>query len=276
MNCIRKALILLFLISLKGLSASEGCCYCCPELEEEEICYYTPTHFFFVGPEAYYSHRVKEGGTRQSGALVGARASYDRVKRMGFYWGLEGAYATGKIRGHTGRGAHIVSELTDAEVEGRIGYTLQMCNSWKPSITPFVGLGYFEQTNRFKSPSPVRLHFRDSFKYSTIGFLSSFQLFCDLSVGANFKVKYPTDSRSRVSHDPEHPHSTLLANDERQYELAIPLIYQYCWKDEIELFVSLVPFFQYRHFGGYENYPYDYIDTKYYNVGSRLLIGFGF
>jgi len=142
-------------------------------------------------------------------------------------------------------------------------------------VTPFVGYGYFSQTNNFRAPSPVQLHFHDTFEYSTVGFLSSINFLPYLKTGINFKVKHMVNGRSKVSHDPDNESSTLIMEDEDQYALDIPITYTLCWK-ESDVYISLVPFFQYRHYGGHENFPFDFIETRFYNLGARLLIGFYF
>lgn len=276
-----KSLLFIFtmfcLIFSQGLEAYENAYpleYEYPDDDDQDFrdCY---GNTICCGPIFYHTRRIKKGGTKQSGYMYGFQASYDRIKNYCFYWGLHGYYAEGDIKGRTGRGAPLSSELADAEIEGRIGYTVGLDNCYLPSFTPFIGFGYFHQTNRFRHPSPVKFHFQDYFKYTTIGFLSSFYPLDYLKVGLNFRAKFMIEGKSRVSHDPDNHNLILLMDDEVQYSLDLPLTYFLCWKGS-DVFVSLIPFAELRHYGGYENYPFDFIETRFVNIGGKFLFGTSF
>lgn len=211
----------------------------------------------------------------QKGYLYGVRGGYDHIKRFKFYGGIEGNYATGRIKGHTGGGSPISSQLTDAEIEIRGGYTLACKYSFKPSITPFIGFGYFCQKNNFSDPSPLHLHFRDTFKYVVAGFLSQFSPTPCLDVGIVFKAKYMIDGKSKVSHDPDFSSVTLRMEERTQYSVDLPITYLFSFCDQ-PLTASLEPFYQYRNYGGLENYPFNFIKTKFINFGARALLGYSF
>jgi hypothetical protein len=234
-----------------------------------------PQHLFYLGPEAYYLRRAKEGGTKQHGVLYGVRGGYDRIKRYRLYWGIEGYYATGRIRGRSANHHKLVSDLQDSEIEGRLGYTFQGKTGLCASFTPFGGAGYFYQINKFRKPSPLNLHFRDTFSYAVVGFLSNFTVKPCLKVGVNFKVKYMLNGRSKIQKDPDFEDHTIQMTNKEQYSLDLPMSYAFylrqCYFD-----LSFVPFFQYRHYGGRENFPFDFIDTKFWVYGARLLFYYSF
>ncbi|MBS0622816.1 MAG: hypothetical protein JSR80_07665, partial [Verrucomicrobia bacterium] len=54
------------------------------------------------GPEVYHLERTRAGGI-QEGWLFGCRGSYDRIRSNGFYFGGEGHYGKGSLRGHSRR-----------------------------------------------------------------------------------------------------------------------------------------------------------------------------
>lgn len=265
---------LLLFFSLNPLLAQD-----CSEWQETECpqnceakC---PQHLLYVGPEVYYMRRAKEGGTKQHGVLGGVRIGYDRIKRYRLYWGVEGYYAAGTLKGKSASKARIVSNVRDSEIEGRFGYTFHRKTGFCASFTPFGGYGYFYQTNNFRKSSPIPLHFRDHFQYAVAGFLSNLFINPSLSIGANFKVKFMIEGKSEVRNDPEFENTNLLMNNKEQYSLDLPINYALCFNERF-FDLSVVPFFQYRHYGGRENYPFDFIDTKFWVYGARLLFYYSF
>src|SRR5204862_454619 len=98
---------------------------------------------------------TREGGASQSGCLYGVRGSFERIGRYKWYLGIEGLYGRGAINGHSGSGVKLKSTLTDRFIEGRFGYTFQAKCRLIPSFTPFIGYGYADETNHYKSPSPL-------------------------------------------------------------------------------------------------------------------------
>lgn len=234
------------------------------------ICH-TPSHQFYIGPEIYHVRLTRGGGAHQDGMLYGGRLGYDRIKRYGWYWGVDALYATGELTGKNGGGHRIKSNFTDTSVEGRFGYTFKCKTGYRPSFTPFIGAGYFVQRNNFKHPSPIPAHFRTTFAYGTAGFLSQISINPCWDIGVNFKVRYPYDPKCHISHDPEVDNSTQTIAEKIQYRVELPVTYHtgYCCD---RVLVSCVPFYEYRHFGEHPNYPFDFYDTKFNNYG--LLIKF--
>lgn len=225
-------------------------------------------HQFYIGPEAYYLLRSKEGGTKQQGYAVGLRASYDRIKRYGYYWGIEGFYAAGRLTGKSGRGVHLKSLMRDASVEGRIGYTFQQKCGHQFSFTPYIGYGYFWETNKFTHPSNLRIKARNTFDYIALGFLSNMKVCPQLSAGINFKTRFMFDAKCRITSDPEFDDMDQNIGNKNQYRVELPLTYQFC---ESELFdVALVPFYEFRHYGEHINFPFDFLETKFNIVGVNL------
>lgn len=222
---------------------------------------------FYAGPEVYKVVRWRDGGTKQCGRSDGVRIGVDRICNRGLYLGADAFYSQGLLKGHTGRGARLRSELTDTIVEGRIGYTIAQATPRLHTMTFFAGYGYFYETNDFTPPSRLPVKFTNTFKYPVVGFLAGFNFTPMVSIGLNFKMKFMQDGQTKVSEDPLFPDVTLMMNDETQYRLEVPLSFFQCWR---RCFVALIPFYEHRHFGGREGFPFDFIDTKFSLTGARF------
>lgn len=225
-------------------------------------------HQFVIGPEWYYVDRVKCGGTKQNGNLFGVRLGYDRLKRFGFYWGIDGLIAHGRLKGHAGSGHKLHSRLTDSSVEGRLGFTFQQKTGWQCALTPYAGVGYFNETNKFKHPSPVTAHFKTYFPYAAVGFLSWMHPCDRVELGLNFKAKIPFEPKCRVTNDPEHKRVTQRIDERMHYRVELPLTYRLSCDGHTG--VSLIPFYEYRKYDHYPNFPFNFIKTIYNNYGLTL------
>lgn len=223
---------------------------------------------FYIAPEWYHLTRTKTGGTKLHGDPIGVRIGYDRLKRFGWYFGVEGAYSSGTLKGKSGLKNSLKSHFTDANIEGRFGYTLQQKEGFQASFTPFIGLGYDVEKNNFKDPSPIHLHFKTKFPYGTAGFLSWAHIAPQWELGLNFKVKAPYDTSCHVSHDPKGEPVTQKVADRLHYRLDLPITYRIGCSEHMAL--SLVPFFDARLFGGHPNYPYNYIKTTLRSWGLNF------
>ncbi len=229
-------------------------------------------HRVWIAPQAYHMERLRKGGTYQSGWLGGIRGCIERDVVNGFYWGVEGAWAQGPLSGHTSSGRKIKSDMTEAEVEGRIGVTLGGGSQYFATITPFVGGGYYEGANSYVSPSPLTIKATTAYEFFTAGFLSKVWYEDLFSVGFNFKVRQMNEAKEKISHDPDRSNSTMLIGDRQGWIAELPLTTELFWNgDPFEL--GLVPFYEKRHYGGQENHPTDFYSTKYYIYGLRLLLG---
>ncbi|MCX6995151.1 MAG: hypothetical protein NTY13_04960 [Chlamydiae bacterium] len=218
-----------------------------------------------IGPEAYYVERTRASGTYQSGVLYGGQIAWNRLKKWGLYMGMDTYVASGIIKGYNFKKKALKSTLLDWQLEGRIGFNF-------PYITLFSGYGYLGENINFIEPSPTTFHYRDSIKYIPIGFLSLFNINTQYSVGLNAKAKWMTEGRSRISNDPRNAPLNLLMGNEWQYRVDLPFNYNFLKTLE----VSFSPFYEFRHYGNYENYPYVFVDTKYQIWGSQLNISYFF
>lgn len=231
--------------------------------------------FINVGPEVYGIKRLKQGGTYQNGRMDGLRAGFDRIKSYGWYLGADYLYASGRLKGETVTGRTLKSVMTDQIFEVRGGFTLQQNTNGYPFFIPFLGAGHFKEINDFKPPSPLTCKFADSFNYAACGFLSGVNLNPLLSMGINFKVRLMLDGQSHVTNDPKfnEVHLTMLEETHYRVELPITLMPPNTLGDS---FFQLVPFYEFRHFGGREGFPFNFIDTKFHLYGLRASIIYGF
>lgn len=232
-------------------------------------------HRLAVGAEVYHSRRIKEGGSSQTGTPAGWYASYDRIRSNSLYWGCSGRMAWGRMYGHTGSGASIVSNLMDSEVQGRLGYTLQRTKGTQDALTLFVGYGYFDGTNNFQYPSPMTLNYRDYFTYSLVGFLASAKFTPNFRLSTSFQVQFMSDGKSKITNDPGYNDLVLKMGNRLQYQAEIPFTYLIS-NHYYHFELSLVPFLRYRDYGGRENYPFDFISTQYQIFGGRLEVAYIF
>lgn len=223
------------------------------------------------GPECYWVIRTKAGGTRQSGFMCGGRATYERIKRYGWYAGADILCASGTLDGKSGTENKIRSRLTDTNFEGRFGYTLQHKSNCGLSFTPFFGIGYFRETNNFTRPSDIPVHFRNTFSYFPFGFLSHIYLTSQFGVGVNFKLRYLFQHKNEVTHDPEHHSLCIHYQENLQYRVEVPLTYDKCIYNRLWQ-LKLVPFYEYRNYGPLANFPFDFIETKFKLCGAYLQV----
>lgn len=223
-----------------------------------DVC--TTHNRFTLGPEYVHVKRTRKGGTKQSGPLYGVRVGYDRLKRYGWYIGLEANYAKGTISGKTGNDSRIKSRFTDMWAEGRFGYTFQRKHGYQLAFTPFVGGGYATEINNFISPSPLHIHFRTKYPYMLGGFLASANICDSWNVGICFKTYFPFEPKCYVTNDPNHESVTQNIGERLQYRAEIPITYKLPCYERGSL--MLVPFYEYRHYGSHVNFPFDYFKTE--------------
>lgn len=229
----------------------------------------------YVGPDWYHVSRTKKGGAKQSGNLFGIRLGYDRFKRYGWYFGEEIRYAKGTLKGHLATGEKLNSQLTDCLVEGRLGYTFQQKRGIQLSFTPFLGIGYFNEQNNFSNSSLIPIHCRTHFTYGALGFFS-WAHYCNFELGLNFTARLPYEPKCRVSNDPNHDSVTQNIKQQVQYRVELPLSYRPsdCFIGRYlrcgEGVISLVPYYEYRHYGAHPNYPFNFIKTEFQIWGATL------
>lgn len=240
------------------------------EKKEESTYCFSPLHHFSVGPEVYWLKRSRDGGTKQSGWMGGAHFNYQRLGRYKWYWGIDAGYAKGTLKGRTGNDEKLKSAFTDQHIEGRFGYSLQGKCNFIPSFTPFIGFGYFQDTNKFHAPSPMLLKFITTYRYFAFGFLASITPTDFLSLGLNFEGRAMIHARSKVTHDPDFDDASMIVGEKCNYRIEAPIT----WRCAERFTLALSPFYEYRQYGNRENHPFDFFDTKFRLYGATLFFSY--
>lgn len=235
----------------------------------------TLPYFLQIGPEIYHMNRLRDGGTQQSGMMDGIRVTAERKKFCSWYLGADYFYATGTLKGETGFGIPLHSQITDHIYEIRFGYNLYRKECEEAFFIPFGGWGKFKETNDFFRPSPLPCTFTDHFSYYTIGFLSGMKFNQLFGMGLNFKAKFMQNGQSEVSGDPNREDFTLIMQDELFLRVEVPFTLTPCntWLD---MFFTLSPFYEFRHFGGRDAFPFSFKDTKFHLYGANLSLTYHF
>lgn len=226
---------------------------------------------FSLGPEIYHMKRWRQGGTRQRGWLFGGRVRAERIKDFGWYVGLDGLYAEGELRGQTGSGFPLQSNVTDWMAAGRLGYAFKPSLESPNRFIPYWGYGYLAEKNQFKPPSRLTCTFHENFYFTSLGFLSSTNFTSLLSMGLNFEMRFMTEVQSEVTGDPLYNTVHFHVTKELQTRVEIPFAYS-----GENLGVTLSPFYEYRHFGGREGYPFNYLNTQFSLLGLMALATYQF
>lgn len=232
-------------------------------------------HAFAIGPEVYHLNKTKVGGSWQKGTIVGGRANYDYIKRYNIYWGAQIFYASGTINGKSTNGSDIRSQWSDAQIEGNIGYTFQYKECPHYSFTPFIGVGYFQEVNKFQSPSPLHVKFNTYFGYASYGFLSNMNITDELEIGFNARFRTPWEPRCKITNDPELDNLTQIVGTGFQYRLELPITYNLACICQ-QLFLRVTPFFEQREYGHSFNFPFDFTKTKITLIGGNIQAGYAF
>jgi hypothetical protein len=226
---------------------------------------------FGAGIEVSHMRRARAGGTEQNGRMEGYRLSYDLIKPSSIYVGVDHFHGQAPMRGYSGTGRPLYSIITDNITELRLGYTLQANARREAFFSPFTGYGFFKEQNDFLHPSTLTLTFTDRFNYIDAGFLSGINISRLVSLGVNFKLMFMLDGTSLISNDPQEEDLSLQMTNEINSRIELPIMAS-SGSRPIQLLVAAVPFAEFRHFGGKEGFPYDFIDTKFSLIGGRISI----
>ncbi|MCB1119596.1 MAG: autotransporter outer membrane beta-barrel domain-containing protein [Chlamydiia bacterium] len=217
------------------------------------------------GPTVYWLKRHRQGGAVQDGVMLGGRLAVERDIANGWFWGLDGAVAYGRLHGETGDDQRLKSRFLETKFEGNFGYAISdlFVSRWR--LTPFAGYTYYHNNNRFISPSPLQVRFEDDVHMAHLGLTIDRLCFDPFEFGLRFRFKWMLEGESHVKDDPVHSEVTLKMDEKYQFALELPIAIPACH-------LVIVPFYTYRHFGGRENFPFDFLDTKYHSVGAHIHI----
>lgn len=229
---------------------------------------------FQIGGTLTYLQREKSGGSKQYGVPGGLRFSFDRLKRYGWYIGVEGEALWGTLKGHNQADTTLRSHFRSFWGEGRLGYTFQMKSGTQASITPYIGGGFLEENNDFVDPSPLKIRFRTAAPYVAFGALAWMNLCCGFEAGLNIKCRLPIDPKCTTSNDPFHAMSRQIIGERVQYLIELPITYRL--NESGSCGITFSPFWSSRIYGGRINYPFDYLKTRLEFAGASVLLMFRF
>lgn len=268
MRQITAKFLFLFLLSTSLLLADDE--WCCEEFRPVP-----QGRIPSIGMEWSHINRTRDGGTKQDGNYFGGRLAFDRIQRYKFYYGGLATYGFSTLEGHQGSGAKIRSKYTAGQIEGSVGYTFQAKCFLTPWITPIIGYGYMYEKNAFKDPSPLTLTFTTRYGYIPFGILSGITVAKNFGIGLNVRLRWPYEPKCKITGDEENEDSTQIIEEKLGYRVEIPLLYAtnvWCRS----LLIGLTPFYELRHYGGKENFPFDFFDTKlrFYGVNLQVLYQF--
>lgn len=205
--------------------------------------------------------------------MYGGRLRYERIKEWSLYFGADISYAEGRLRGESGSESKIYSNLIDTSLEGRLGYTFCFHFQYKFLFTPFLGIGYFWEKNNFRHPSPIPVHFRNTFSYLPIGFETSIT-FNRWEIGFRVTSRHIWKHAVKVTQDPNFDKMQLHYIEKTQYRLEAPITFfsEYFCQNQIRF----TPFWEHRHYGHLANFPFDFLETKFRLFGADLQLLFIF
>lgn len=228
---------------------------------------------FSVGPRVYWKKRHVYNGACTKGFLEGFDIKFDRTKRGSIYWASLFDYAWGKATGVTGGGAFSKAVLADYSLEGRLGYSIQPMLRDTLFFTPYVGLGYYQSKYRFVEPSVPVLDYYYKNPYLSTGFLFSRFLKPWVSLGLNFCIQFAFDGKRGLKIAGNY--SKTPVDNEMQYIAELPFTYQVS-KKEKGFGIQLVPFFEYRHYGGRISGIATFMDTRFIIAGINARMTYRF
>jgi hypothetical protein len=232
-------------------------------------------HTVFLGPEFCHNTRKREGGSKQSGFLLGGHFRYDRISPNSLYWALDAFYDSGKMFGKTANGNKIKSTINEYEIQGRLGYSFYFPNCFELLVIPYGAYSYYYGTNKFHHPSPVTYKLHDKLHLAGPGLWISMSINQNCRCGLDFQAKYMIEGKNKVTSDPKFDSVSLEIESEWQYEIDLPIEFTVPFCDKTLEF-RFVPFYTFRHYGGKPNYPFDFVETKFQIYGARLLLNLGF
>jgi len=219
-------------------------------------------HEVGIGPQWYYVDRRRCSGSEINGNLYGGYVAYDRFRRSSLYWGLFGEVMHGEMDGVSGAGDPVRATAHDWRINGRLGWTFNICAYANPFVTLYSGYGYFEEKLSFKDDCQTIYVSRILYDYVPFGIYFRAQFTCAFWASIRAEALWPTNPRNRISNDPDcSTDATLLVDQRVQWIVELPLEWRCRWG------VRVTPFYQRRNYGGREDVPCNFIET-YANVGG--------
>jgi hypothetical protein len=227
--------------------------------------YFGP-HIFSAAPEICYNERERTN-SKISGYTFGGTLQYERMYKNSLYAHLHGSYLSGTLNGSTTTGLPLASNYFEKEWQGRLGYTFSFFSNslW---LTPYAGYGTLITTNQFKDPTPLHFCFTDRTDYYALGLNFSTHLKNSFFLKADFNYKKVDEGACDIKNDPIYDHVDLVIGETQFFYGELAVYYSPLCKGQ-SYEISL--YYNRRDYGGKENFPLDFIQTRYNIHGLKLL-----
>jgi len=174
------------------------------------------------------------------------------------------SWARGELSGVNSANAVTFSIASDKECELDVGYTLSR-------FTPFIGYGRFVSSTEFVEPSPILCSFRHTGSFAVCGINLLSQLTECLHYEVRAKARYMYDGKQTIVREQGVDSITLAMRNKMHYEIELPITYSFSLSQTV-CATTISPFYRYIHFGGRENFPFNFQETKYRIMGGRVLV----
>lgn len=227
------------------------------------------THSVGFGPTVYHYDRERDGNTHQSGTLVGIEGDYRGGCSWGLSWEVRAWEAWGDLHGKNGAGDPLKSQMDDREIWGTLGYSLGYCfNKGRLVVTPFAGYGDYRGKNKFRSPSPLEVTFKDRFDLIIAGGRVEWQDCSWGDWGFEGMAKWMVEGKRRIEGDPLIGDLEQIMGNATHWEWSL-----YCRMRPFRWFPTLFGrlFWRNRVYGEQINYPFDFrrSEISIYGVSIR-------
>ena len=234
------------------------------------------SHRVTIGPETYHIRRDVEGGSYQKGWLGGWHFNYERIKKASFYLGAEAHYVYGRLNGFTSSGKANRSKNRDQEIEARFGYTWARTivtedgNEVKIYVIPFIGGGYFHNTNRFISPSPLLVTFRDVYNFVSAGAITKVHFCENFMASLVLKGQLMANGERTFIIPSLSGRPTAGLGDRGHMIVEVPLDYIIKPGGVPKMVLNVTPFYRKREYTGQEAFPYNCPCTEFHIWGCSF------
>lgn len=208
----------------------------------------------YIAPLWEYCNSNLSNNTSQAGSLWGVAAGWDYTGHCQYYFGVQGSYAGGMLRGSFGD-----DQTREYQIEARFGFDFSdLCAC--VHVIPYVGIGFDEFDQTLTSTTTFNSHFW----YVPFGIRFSYQVTSAFSAGLRASYGPTFGGRWSVTSGGSIPSRYI-------WQAEIPLMYTFCGC-HFPIDIALVPFAKGWAYGSQG----DLIGQTNTYYGARLEIGMNF
>ncbi len=227
-------------------------------------------HEFSIGLESFYMDRELKTGTEMDGGFTGFRGSYDHIAPDSLYWGFEAAWLQGPLDGSRSNGAPQRADVWEADVEARIGYTINFETNCQLQLVPFVGYHYYRGHFRFIPPSQPFPEAEDYVHAASFGFFLRGEVHERVQLTLDFRTRYMFDGLNTLKGvSAMFPFIERPMGNDFHYVVQLPIDVKLC-EDHEKGRLRIMPFYRYRNYDSWESSPANFNATCFHNYGLAL------